>query len=157
VALAVQTSLLDTERNASTLLRRNLLPPALPELEAASWRGQCFTLGDPAAALNAVDQIVRYFEPGKVATTFVGITRPPFVRMDLAVAGHSAPVLAAPGDTGRYLDLTIAPPLGVEPPRPPQPHRLTCRSVPRSSSARTAPSNAGTRASAPGSTSCARP
>jgi serine phosphatase RsbU (regulator of sigma subunit) len=81
-------------------------------------RVQCFASGgDPAAALDMVDRTLRHFEPGELATAIVGVTEPPFDRLDLAVAGHPAPVLAGPDGTCRYLDLEIGPPLGVAPTR----------------------------------------
>lgn len=84
-----------------------------------SLRVQCFaTQGDPGAALDLVDRTLRHFEPGELATAIVGVMEPPFDRVRLAVAGHPAPVLAAPDGTCRYLELAIGPPLGVEPPRP---------------------------------------
>jgi serine phosphatase RsbU (regulator of sigma subunit) len=88
-------------------------------------RTQCFaTDGDPAAALDVVDRTLRHFERGELATAIVGVTEPPFDRLRLAVAGHPAPVVAAPDGTCGYADLPIGPPLGVEPMRPRQAHSI---------------------------------
>jgi serine phosphatase RsbU (regulator of sigma subunit) len=177
VALAVQSLILDSERRASALLQRSLLPPALPEvagLEAAfryiagsggavggdwydmfvlpsgavcvtvgdvvghglraatvmgrvrtSLRIQAFaTGGDPAATLDMVDRVIRHFEPGELATAVAAVTEPPFDRLQVAVAGHPAPVLAEPEGGCRYVELSVGPPLGVEPPRPRQPSEV---------------------------------
>jgi serine phosphatase RsbU (regulator of sigma subunit) len=82
-------------------------------------RVQCLAgEGNPSATLDAVDRTMRHFEPGELATAIVGMTAPPFDRLDLALAGHPAPVVALPDDTCRYVDLPVGPPLGVAPVRP---------------------------------------
>jgi sigma-B regulation protein RsbU (phosphoserine phosphatase) len=166
VALATQASLSESERNASVVLQRSLLPDALPRiqgLEAAfryiagaggsvggDWYdlfvlpsgGICASVGDvvgkglraavvmgrirsalrahslahqgdPRAVLDMVDHQLRHFDPDAMATAIVAVIDPSLDRLHLAIAGHPAPVMAVPGEPGRYLDLPVGPPLGV--------------------------------------------
>ena len=73
---------------------------------------------DPGAVLDQVDRQLRYFEPGQMATAVVARIDADSGRIDLALAGHPAPVVATGDGPGRYLDLAVGPPLGVAPSRP---------------------------------------
>ena len=79
-----------------------------------SLRAQLFANGgDPAAALDLVDRQLKYFEPDELATAIVAVSEPPFRHVFVATAGHLAPILAAPGQRGRYIDVEVGPPLGA--------------------------------------------
>jgi putative methionine-R-sulfoxide reductase with GAF domain len=73
---------------------------------------------DPGAVLDQVDRQLRYFEPGQMATAVVARIDADSGQIDLALAGHPAPVVATGDGPGRYLDLPVGPPLGVTPSRP---------------------------------------
>jgi putative methionine-R-sulfoxide reductase with GAF domain len=73
---------------------------------------------DPGAVLDQVDRQLRYFEPGQMATAVVARIDADSGQIDLALAGHPAPVVATGDGPGRYLDLAVGPPLGVTPSRP---------------------------------------
>ena len=66
--------------------------------------------------LDLVDRQLRHFEPGEMATAVVAYVEPSFERLHLSVAGHPAPVVAAAGGGGRYLDVPVDTPLGVASP-----------------------------------------
>jgi len=172
VALATQASLSETERRASLVMQRSLLPDRLPDvagLETAvryipgagtvggDWydmfvlpSGRVFvTVGDvvgkglraavvmgrlrsslraygfsdeldPGAVLDHVDRQLQHFEPGQMATAVVARIDVAAGHIQLALAGHPAPVVATGDGPGRYLDLAVGPPLGIAPslPRP---------------------------------------
>jgi anti-sigma regulatory factor (Ser/Thr protein kinase)/putative methionine-R-sulfoxide reductase with GAF domain len=71
---------------------------------------------DPGTVLDLVDRQLRHFEPGEMATAVVAYVEPSFERLHLSVAGHPAPVVAAAGGGGRYLDVPVDTPLGVASP-----------------------------------------
>jgi phosphoserine phosphatase RsbU/P len=170
VALATQASLSETERRASLVMQRSLLPDRLPDvagLETAvryipgagtvggDWydmfvlpSGRVFvTVGDvvgkglraavvmgrlrsslrahgfsderdPGAVLDQVDRQLHHFEPGQMATAVVARIDLDAAHIQLALAGHPAPVVATGDGPGRYLDLAVGPPLGIAPSRP---------------------------------------
>jgi phosphoserine phosphatase RsbU/P len=170
VALATQASLTETERRASLVMQRSLLPDRLPDvagLETAvryipgagtvggDWydlfvlpSGRVFvTVGDvagkglraavvmgrlrsslrayrfadeldPGAVLDQVDRQLQHFEPGQMATAVVAHIDVDPGHIQLALAGHPAPVMATGHGPGRYLDLAVGPPLGIAPSRP---------------------------------------
>ena len=170
VALATQASLSETERRASLVMQRSLLPDRLPDvagLETAvryipgagtvggDWydmfvlpSGRVFvTVGDvvgkglraavvmgrlrsslraygfsdeldPGAVLDHVDRQLQHFEPGQMATAVVARIDVAAGHIQLALAGHPAPVVATGDGPGRYLDLAVGPPLGIAPSRP---------------------------------------
>ncbi len=165
VALATQASLSETERSASLVMQRSLLPDRLPDVAGfetavryipgagtvgGDWydmfvlpSGRVFvTVGDvvgkglraavvmgrlrsslraygfseeldPGAVLDQVDRQLQHFEPGQMATAVVARIDVATGHIQLALAGHPAPVMAAGDGPGRYLDLAVGPPLGI--------------------------------------------
>src|SRR5262249_25869633 len=63
--------------------------------------------------LDLVDRKVRLFEMGTIATVAVAVTRPPFDEIEVALAGHPPPAIAAPGDQTVLADVNVGPPLGT--------------------------------------------
>jgi serine phosphatase RsbU (regulator of sigma subunit) len=170
VALATQASLSETERSASLVMQRSLLPDRLPDVAGfetavryipgagtvgGDWydmfvlpSGRVFvTVGDvvgkglraavvmgrlrsslraygfsdeldPGAVLDQVDRQLQHFEPGQMATAVVARIDVAAGLIQLALAGHPAPVMAAGDGPSRYLDLAVGPPLGIAPSRP---------------------------------------
>jgi phosphoserine phosphatase RsbU/P len=170
VALATQASLSETERSASLVMQRSLLPDRLPDvagLETAvryipgagtvggDWYDMfvlpsgrvLVTVGDvvgkglraavvmgrlrsslraygfsdeldPGAVLDQVDRQLQHFEPGEMATAVVARIDVAAGHIQLALAGHPAPIVATDDGPGRYLDLAVGPPLGIAPSRP---------------------------------------
>ena len=68
---------------------------------------------DPATVLSRADRQLQHFEDREMATAIVALLEPSHERFRVSVAGHPAPVLAAGGGHGRYLDLPVDRPLGV--------------------------------------------
>jgi serine phosphatase RsbU (regulator of sigma subunit) len=170
VALATQASLSETERSASLVMQRSLLPDRLPDVAGfetavryipgagtvgGDWydmfvlpSGRVFvTVGDvvgkglraavvmgrlrsslraygfsdeldPGAVLDQIDRQLQHFEPGQMATAVVARIDVAAGLIQLALAGHPAPVMAAGDGPSRYLDLAVGPPLGIAPSRP---------------------------------------
>ena len=170
VALATQASLSETDRRASLVMQRSLLPDRLPDVAGfetavryipgagtvgGDWydmfvlpSGRVFvTVGDvvgkglraavvmgrlrsslraygfsdeldPGAVLDQVDRQLQHFEPGQMATAVVARIDVAAGHIQLALAGHPAPVMAAGDGPSRYLDLAVGPPLGIAPSRP---------------------------------------
>jgi sigma-B regulation protein RsbU (phosphoserine phosphatase) len=170
VALATQASLSESDRNASLVMQRSLLPDQLPDVAgfetAVRYIAGAGTVGgdwydmfvlptgrvvvtvgdvvgkglraavvmgrlrsslrahgyadqrDPGAVLDLVDSQMQHFEPGQMATAVVACIDADSDRIDVALAGHPAPVMASGDGPGRYLDLAIGPPLGIPSSRP---------------------------------------
>jgi sigma-B regulation protein RsbU (phosphoserine phosphatase) len=70
---------------------------------------------DPAATLTLLDRKIQYFEPDAMATVLFGIYEPQSGQLTTASAGHLPPVLAAPGQPTRPVDLHVDPVIGVAP------------------------------------------
>jgi serine phosphatase RsbU (regulator of sigma subunit)/anti-sigma regulatory factor (Ser/Thr protein kinase) len=68
---------------------------------------------DPAATLAKLDQYVRQFEPGLMATVAYAIFEPSFDRLRISLAGHLAPIVALPQQQTAMLDLPVDPPIGI--------------------------------------------
>ena len=77
-------------------------------------RAYALTTAEPADILTLVDRKLHHFEPGEIATALVARLDPTSGRVDIASAGHPPPVLAPPGSPSILLQLSVAPPLGVE-------------------------------------------
>jgi phosphoserine phosphatase RsbU/P len=67
----------------------------------------------PEKVLDLANQKLRYFEKGATATVVCAVFSPPFDHFQLAIAGHPPPVLVAPGESARLLDVKLGPLLGV--------------------------------------------
>jgi phosphoserine phosphatase RsbU/P len=67
----------------------------------------------PHEVLLLVDRKVDHFEIGTIATVACAVMQPPYDTMTLALAGHPAPVIAAPGRPAELAAVEPAPPLGM--------------------------------------------
>jgi putative methionine-R-sulfoxide reductase with GAF domain len=63
--------------------------------------------------IHLADQKLQHFEAGATATLVCAVFAPPFDHFQLALAGHPPPVLVAPGEDPRLLEITPAPLLGA--------------------------------------------
>jgi serine phosphatase RsbU (regulator of sigma subunit) len=68
---------------------------------------------DPAEVLGKLDNKVRHFEPGMIATVLYGIWAPGQDRLCLSSAGHLDPLVCIPGRAPAFADLKVDPPVGV--------------------------------------------
>ena len=78
-------------------------------------RSTTLRTADPAAVLAELDEHVRYFQPGTLATVLCGMLDPGTNVVRLSSAGHPPPILARPQGAAVLLEVTPDPPLGVEP------------------------------------------
>jgi hypothetical protein len=67
----------------------------------------------PAEVLDLVDRKVDHFEIGTIATVACAVVRPPFDRVEVALAGHPPPIVAPPGGDAFMLPTLGDPPLGL--------------------------------------------
>lgn len=83
-------------------------------------RAYALLADEPATALTMLDRKIQYFEPDAMATVLYGIYDPESGQLEFASAGHPPPVLAAPGQSSRPVEINVSPAIGVadEPPRP---------------------------------------
>jgi serine phosphatase RsbU (regulator of sigma subunit) len=74
---------------------------------------------DPGTVLSMLDSKIQYFEPDAMATVLYSVYDPASGQLEVSSAGHPPPVLAAPGQRPRPVELTVNPPIGVadHPPR----------------------------------------
>lgn len=68
----------------------------------------------PAALLTGLDEHVRHFQPGTIATVLCGMIRPNEDTLRLSSAGHPPPILARPFEDAIAVDIRADLPLGVE-------------------------------------------
>jgi phosphoserine phosphatase RsbU/P len=73
---------------------------------------------DPAELLTRLDEHVRYFLPGTMATALCGILGPAATTLHTSSAGHLPPILAAPDDAATILPIPADLPLGIRPEHP---------------------------------------
>jgi serine phosphatase RsbU (regulator of sigma subunit) len=83
-------------------------------------RAIAFDEGDPGQVLARLDETLRHFEPGEMATVVFAVLDPDLGRLRVAAAGHPPPLLAVPGAPSRLLDVPVGPPIGVPFGRPRQ-------------------------------------
>jgi serine phosphatase RsbU (regulator of sigma subunit) len=76
-------------------------------------RSYAMTNEDPTTILTLVDRKIEHFEPGEMATALVARIDPGFERMQLATAGHPAPVIAGADVEATFAAVDIDPPLGI--------------------------------------------
>jgi phosphoserine phosphatase RsbU/P len=68
---------------------------------------------DPAEALTLLDRKIHHFEAGSLATVLYALVSPDRRTVTCSVAGHLLPVLAAPGQPARVVDVPVDLPLGT--------------------------------------------
>jgi len=67
----------------------------------------------PEEGVERVDRKVHHFEMGTIVTLACAVLQPPFDTVRVAVAGHPAPVVAAPDEPSAFARIDITPPLGT--------------------------------------------
>lgn len=67
---------------------------------------------DPADVLDRLDQKIRHFEAGNLATALYALITPDRNRIHLSLAGHPPPILAGPEEAAALLTLPADYPLG---------------------------------------------
>ncbi|MDQ2586898.1 PP2C family protein-serine/threonine phosphatase [Saccharothrix yanglingensis] len=75
-------------------------------------RAYALEFADPAEVLGKLDRKASHFESSTMATVAYAVIDTATCRMDLALAGHLPPVLAAPGRPAAFVDAPIGPPIG---------------------------------------------
>jgi serine phosphatase RsbU (regulator of sigma subunit) len=68
---------------------------------------------DPAEVLTRLDRKIRHFEDGHLATIIYVMISPGRDRMTVSTAGHLPPIVLAPGERARLLELSPDLPVGV--------------------------------------------
>jgi sigma-B regulation protein RsbU (phosphoserine phosphatase) len=76
-------------------------------------RAYALDYDDPAEVLERLDRKVQHFESDMMATVLYAIFDHTFERMDVSVAGHLMPVVAAPRSPAEMLDVPLDAPVGV--------------------------------------------
>jgi phosphoserine phosphatase RsbU/P len=76
-------------------------------------RAYALICADPADALTHLDQKIRHFEAGSLATVLYAMIPPDRSTVHLSLAGHPPPVLAAPGVEPILVDAVTDVPLGM--------------------------------------------
>lgn len=76
-------------------------------------RAYALVCDDPAEALTLLDRKVVHFEAGSLTTALYAMIPPDGATIHLSLAGHPAPVLAAPGRRTATVEAHIDPPLGT--------------------------------------------
>ena len=69
----------------------------------------------PDEVLARSDRKLRVFEPGETATVLCALLKPPYDAMQLSLAGHPPPVLAAPDAPAALVEVKPGPLLGLDP------------------------------------------
>jgi sigma-B regulation protein RsbU (phosphoserine phosphatase) len=70
---------------------------------------------DPAEVLARLDRKMLHFEPDAMATVLYAVIDPALDRVQIASAGHFAPVLACPGQPAELANITAGMPIGILP------------------------------------------
>lgn len=78
------------------------------------FRAHALDVDDPAELLARVDQHIRYFEPGTLATAVCAVLDPRHRRLLMSAAGHPPPALARPGHDTVLVTLPHDLTLGVD-------------------------------------------
>lgn len=76
-------------------------------------RAYALECDDPADALTRLDQKIRHFEAGNIATVLYAMVSPAHDQVAVSLAGHLPPVIATPGESGRLLDVPVDQPVGL--------------------------------------------
>lgn len=81
-------------------------------------RAYALQTDDPVDVLAQLDNHVRYFERGVMATALCGVLSPSHDQLLVSCAGHPPPVSTSPDGPAELVDLPPDLPLGVDPTRP---------------------------------------
>jgi phosphoserine phosphatase RsbU/P len=77
-------------------------------------RAYALVCDDPAEALTLLDRKVVHFEAGSLTTALYAMVSPDGATVQLSLAGHPRPILAAPDRPTALVPALVDPPLGVE-------------------------------------------
>ncbi|MFD9740115.1 PP2C family protein-serine/threonine phosphatase [Umezawaea sp. NPDC059074] len=77
-------------------------------------RAYALEFADPAEVLGKLDRKASHFEDHAMATVAYAVIDTATHRMDVALAGHLPPVLAAPGRATDFVDAPVGPPVGYD-------------------------------------------
>ena len=77
-------------------------------------RAYALEFADPAEVLGKLDRKASHFEDHAMATVAYAVIDTATHRMDVALAGHLPPVLAAPGRAPDFVDVPVGPPVGYD-------------------------------------------
>jgi serine phosphatase RsbU (regulator of sigma subunit) len=75
-------------------------------------RAYALEFGDPAVVLGKLDNKASHFERASMATVAYAIVDTGAARMELSLAGHLPPLLAAPDQQARYVEAPVDLPVG---------------------------------------------
>ncbi|WP_026425918.1 PP2C family protein-serine/threonine phosphatase [Actinokineospora inagensis] len=76
-------------------------------------RAYALDYDSPAKVLTKLNRKATHFEHGAMATVSYGIVDRSRERLTLSLAGHPPPVLAAPGEASRLVEIPADPPIGL--------------------------------------------
>ena len=75
-------------------------------------RAYALEFADPAEVLGKLDRKASHFDKHVMATVAYAVLDTATQRLDIALAGHLPPVLAAPGRATGFVDAPVGPPVG---------------------------------------------
>jgi hypothetical protein len=75
-------------------------------------RAYALEFAEPAEVLGKLDRKASYFESKTLATVAYGVIDTTTHRMDIALAGHLAPILALPDRAAEFVAVPVGPPIG---------------------------------------------
>jgi sigma-B regulation protein RsbU (phosphoserine phosphatase) len=73
---------------------------------------------DPAEVLTRLDRKMQHFETNAMATVLYAVINPGLERMDISLAGHFPPVIAAPGQPAQLASVAVGMMIGIADPAP---------------------------------------
>ena len=77
-------------------------------------RAYALEFADPGTVLGKLDRKASHFEHNIMATVGYAVLDTAAERLDLALAGHLPPVLAAPGRPAAFVEAPLGPPVGYD-------------------------------------------
>ncbi len=97
---------------AGDVAGHGLWPAVIMGRLRSTLRSYAFEGWPPEKVVHLADQKLKHFEKRATATVACAVFAPPFDHFVLALAGHLPPVLAAPDEEARILDVKPGPLLG---------------------------------------------
>ncbi|MGC5022075.1 PP2C family protein-serine/threonine phosphatase [Micromonospora sp. DT47] len=85
-------------------------------------RAYALVCDNPANALTLLDRKIHHFEAGNLATVLYAMISPDRATIQMSLAGHLQPILAAPGQPAGTLNVPVDLPLGLGPLQPARRH-----------------------------------
>ncbi|HTX01483.1 MAG TPA: GAF domain-containing SpoIIE family protein phosphatase [Acidimicrobiales bacterium] len=103
---------------AGDVVGHGLMPAVVMGRLRSTLRSYALEGHDPEDVLALGSRKLAMFEPGFLATVVCARLEAPYDSMRIASVGHPPPVLAAPGEAPRLLEIPVSAPLGVVDERP---------------------------------------